>query len=136
MIFAVSFYVYLQTAYLERKRFTLDNGTCQEPFYSTESAWNDMRSDQPQGFMDCFCKQMFSSYGEHGMKVLFEDGQQHCQDWYVAFTFEQYSSVILAIFIALMNLVLHLTLNWMGQFRRPKSITAGKIYQAYTILLS
>jgi hypothetical protein len=44
MLFAVCFYFYFQTAYLERQRVDLNLSTCSEPFYTTQSAWDDMRS--------------------------------------------------------------------------------------------
>jgi len=136
MLFAVCFYFYLQTAYLERTKVDLNLSTCGEPFYTTMAAWDDMRSEEPQGYLNCFCKQMYASYGNHGMKILFDDGVQHCQQWYLSYSYEQYSTAILAFFIAIMNLVLHLVFNWMGNLRRPKSLSHGRIYQTYTILMA
>ena len=79
---------------------------------------------------------MYASYGVHGMKILFDDGVQYCKKWHLSYTYEQFSTVILAAFIAVMNLVLHLTVNWMGNLRRPKSFSHGRIYTTYFTLIA
>jgi len=86
--------------------------------------------------LNCYCTNIIRDFGAVGAKVLFEDKKKHCSDWYLAFSYEQYSSIILAAFIALMNLVLHLVFNWMGKLRRTKDVSSGRIYQTLSILIA
>lgn len=79
---------------------------------------------------------MVRDFGAVGAKVLFSDNKKHCSDWFLAFSYEKYSTILLAAFIALMNLVLHLVFNWMGKMRRTKDISSGRIYQTLSILIA
>lgn len=68
---------------------------------------------------------MLDKYGAAGLKVVFEDDRQHCQDWYPSESLNQYTTWMLAAFVAITNLGLHICINWLGQFKRDANTTEG-----------
>ena len=50
-------------------------------FYVIGDAFKDhlLDDDKQQGMMECYCEQMYETYGERALNILFEDGERYCQ---------------------------------------------------------
>ena len=78
--------MYLQ--YSEKEVMLMRKSDCQgEEYYDLETTLADFRRPTIYnlGMMNCYCKEMYSSYGKPGLKMLFEDNQQYCKTWFNLF---------------------------------------------------
>jgi hypothetical protein len=55
-----------------------------ENFYQLDDAWVDhlLPMNYKLGKMNCYCQQMYNTYGDAGYKIIFDDNIQHCRSWY------------------------------------------------------
>lgn len=79
---------------------------------------------------------MLGTFGESGVKIIFEDGEKYCENWYRVFYMQQYTTVILALWLCFMNLVSHIVLNWFAHLRRPKNRVDGFKQTATQVFLA
>jgi hypothetical protein len=80
---------------------------------------------------------MLESYGESGIDVLFEGSDRHCSEWYMVYYVEKYLTWILAGFVAIMNLVLQVCIDNVGEYLyKPKNTTEGRRFRIVSIFLS
>ena len=54
-------------------------------------------------------------------------------DWYRVYTHQYYSPLYLAALIVVVNIIIGYLFNWMGTFRRTKSLYDGFKYQTNNI---
>lgn len=59
------------------------------------------------------------------MKILFADGEKHCQAWYPVYYMESYTTLILALWLCFMNLITQIIINRFAAFGRPKNTVDG-----------
>lgn len=75
-------------------------------FYELDHAQADVLLPLAEklGTMNCYCHQMFITYGEPGYNMIFPDGNQYCKEWHNTFSLSHYLSVTLGCWIALTNI--------------------------------
>ena len=52
-----------------------------QSYYAIDDAFNDhlLDDDKQQGLMECYCEQIYETYGDRALNILFEDGERYCQ---------------------------------------------------------
>ena len=56
--------------------------------------------------MHCYCQQSLEEYGPGGLEIFFDNQEKHCLEWQQVQDIQQYSTWMLALFIAFVNLIL------------------------------
>lgn len=56
------------------------------------------------------------------MSLMFQDKYKHCQDWYSYTFLSRNFSLYLAIYIVVVNMLLGLLFNWIGDLKRPQNM--------------
>ena len=109
-----TFWVMWSQSQAEKLRIDFVKSDC------TGEAWYDIvKADEDyllpikdqQGLMHCYCKQMTKLYGDTGLQMLFPGGRKYCVDWYPTVENEWNTTLLIAIYIAVTNLVLQQLLN-------------------------
>lgn len=128
MLCAISFYGVLQVSNHEKDYVKYMKSDCSgEASYSQDLALADLQLIQQEqsGVLNCYCRQVLAQFGEAGMKILFADGEKHCEAWYPVYYLESYTTLMLALWLSIMNLITQIVINWLAAFRRPKNIVDG-----------
>lgn len=135
----ISFSGVLQMSNLEKDYVHYMKSDCSgRSTFSQDLALADIIRPQKQqlGLMNCYCSQMLETFGESGVKIIFEDGEKYCENWYRVYYMSQYTTLILALWLCFMNLVSHIVLNWFAHLRRPKNRVDGFKQTAIQVFLA
>lgn len=75
----------------EKQRINYVKKDCSDPDTPTDifAAQLDFELpwDQQNGLLNCYCLDIYQKYGWASLKVLFPDGEKHCQEWFPVYTF-------------------------------------------------
>ena len=97
---------------------------CQgEDFYDIDTTLADFKRPAIYnlGMMNCYCSQMYESYGKAALKMLFYDNEQYCKTWFDSFEQSKYTGIGVGCWIAFMNIVMTVSFQWLGKIYRAGS---------------
>ena len=109
-----TFWVMWSQSQAEKLRIDFVKSDCTgDAWYDIVKAYEDylLPIKDQQGLMHCYCKQMTGLYGDKALQMLFSDGRKYCVDWYPTVENEWNTTLLIAIYIAVTNLVLQQLLN-------------------------
>jgi hypothetical protein len=124
VFFVVSFLGIWSIQLFERGRDVWIKSDCLGPTtFSHSEAQEDFNLPIPdqKGILNCYCSDMYDLYSFDALKILFQERRKLCQEWYPYALAQNYLNYIMVAFISGMNLLLQISLDWIGQFNRTKN---------------
>ena len=79
--------------------------------------------------MTCFCKQEF--YQNYRTSHVFEDGQKHCNDWFLLYSASQSLIYTVPLLISIVNMLSMNFMSWQASFKKPHSLSKEQIDSAF-----
>lgn len=89
--------------------------------------------DRVEGLMNCFCQQRYDKVGDLVVNQAFSDEVFHCKEWYDVIMLDKTSSYMLALLVALTNMVHQIIFNYLGKLFRPRDRTQVNFFKTFTI---
>lgn len=106
LVFATSYFGLWGIQLFERLNNNWVKSDCSgNEYYTIDSAFEDhlLPLSKQQGLMECYCQQMYKTYNQQALKILFEDGEAYCKEWFIVYISQGYVNFLLALWIAFGN---------------------------------